>query len=117
MVANRLGLLLDDDAALPDFEAAAARLRQLLPGIDTDRFAEAFPAVLDAGDFERALDVSRALGTGRGRAAGGPLPATAPRPRGCVPPAPFGLRPGRLPVAPARPPTRRLAASPGPAGR
>jgi hypothetical protein len=65
MVSNRLGLLLDDEADLPDFEAAAGRLRALLPGIDTDRFAEAFPAVLDIGDFERALEV------GGGRMDGG----------------------------------------------
>ena len=59
MVSNRLGLVLDDDAALPDLEAAAARLRALLPGIDADRFAEAFPAVLDVDDFERALEARR----------------------------------------------------------
>lgn len=57
MVSNRLGLVLEDDASLPDFEAAAAALKQLVPGIDTDRFAEAFPAVLDVDDFERALEV------------------------------------------------------------
>lgn len=61
MVGARLGLLLDDDASLPDLEAAAARLRALLPGLDADRFAEAFPAVLDVDDFERALDDARRL--------------------------------------------------------
>jgi len=57
LVANRLGLLLDDESQLPDFQRAAERLRALLPGIDTDRFVEAFPAVLDADDFEAALQV------------------------------------------------------------
>jgi hypothetical protein len=64
MVSNQLGLLLDDADDLPDFASAAARLRQLLPGIDTDRFAEAFPAVLDVADFERALDVGGPPGKG-----------------------------------------------------
>jgi hypothetical protein len=54
MVGNRLDLLLEPEQ-LPDLERAAERLGQLVPGIDVDRFAEAFPAVLDVDDFEGAL--------------------------------------------------------------
>ncbi|KAI8469812.1 MAG: hypothetical protein J3K34DRAFT_422489 [Monoraphidium minutum] len=61
MVGNRLDLLLDPPEELPDFEGAAARLRELVPGIDADRFAEAFPAVLDVGDFEAALEDAKRL--------------------------------------------------------
>eukprot|EP00878_Enallax_costatus_P027132 GHUV01029183.1.p1 GENE.GHUV01029183.1~~GHUV01029183.1.p1 ORF type:complete len:231 (+),score=57.23 GHUV01029183.1:271-963(+) len=55
MVGNRLSLLLDDD--LDQTEAAADRLRALLPQLLIDRFVEAFPTVLDVEDFERALQV------------------------------------------------------------
>ncbi|GBF93928.1 hypothetical protein Rsub_06177 [Raphidocelis subcapitata] len=65
MVANRLGLVLDPEEQLPDFGAAAARLAALLPGVDTDRFAEAFPAVLDVDDFERALEDAARLMPGQ----------------------------------------------------
>jgi hypothetical protein len=57
MVCARLGLLLDPDEQLPNLEEAARKLRALVPGIDADRFAEAFPAVLDVADFEAALEV------------------------------------------------------------
>ena len=72
-MANRLDLVLDAEEDLPDFAAAARRLEALLPGIDTDRFAEAFPAVLDVGDFERALEVGAGRGARarRGRTGGG----------------------------------------------
>jgi hypothetical protein len=54
LVGGRLSLLLDED--LDAVAAAAARLRALLPGLRVDRFVQAFPAVLDVEDFERALD-------------------------------------------------------------
>ncbi|GLC45449.1 hypothetical protein PLESTB_000617100 [Pleodorina starrii] len=59
MVNNRLGLLLDDD--LGEVEAAAGRLRELLPGINVDRFVEMFPLVLDVECFEMALEDARRI--------------------------------------------------------
>ncbi|GIL83712.1 hypothetical protein Vretimale_10507 [Volvox reticuliferus] len=54
MVSNRLSLLLDDDLAA--VEAASGRLRQLVPGVNVDRFVEAYPLVLDVECFEMALE-------------------------------------------------------------
>ena len=55
LVGNRLTLLLDDD--LDDVEAAAARLRVLLPNLLVDKFVEYYPQVLDIDDFDLALQV------------------------------------------------------------
>ncbi|GIL52045.1 hypothetical protein Vafri_8009 [Volvox africanus] len=54
MVSNRLSLLLDDD--LVSVEAASGRLRELVPGINVDRFVETYPLVLDVECFEMALE-------------------------------------------------------------
>lgn len=43
---------------MADVEAAAVRLRQLLPHIHVDTFVEAHPQVLEVADFELALEVS-----------------------------------------------------------
>jgi len=55
LVGNRLTLLLEDD--LDEIEAAAARLRALLPNLIVDKFVEYYPQVLDIDDFELALQV------------------------------------------------------------
>ncbi len=55
MINGRLSLLLDDD--LEQLAQAADALRTLLPGINVDRFAEAFPIVLDVDNFKMALEV------------------------------------------------------------
>lgn len=55
LVGNRLTLLLDDD--LDEVEAAAAKLRVLLPNLLVDKFIEYYPQVLDIDDFELALQV------------------------------------------------------------
>lgn len=59
MINNRLTLLLDDD--LVHVAAAAGRLRQLLPDINVDRFAQTFPVVLDVECFEMALEDARRI--------------------------------------------------------
>lgn len=59
MVSLRLSLLLDED--LQAVRRAVAQLRGLLPGINVDKFIEAFPAVLDVDDFERALEDARRM--------------------------------------------------------
>ncbi|PNW77033.1 hypothetical protein CHLRE_10g419500v5 [Chlamydomonas reinhardtii] len=59
MVNNRLGLLLDDDTA--QLQAAATRLRQLLPDINVDKFVETFPLVLDVECFEMALEDAKRI--------------------------------------------------------
>ncbi|EFJ50641.1 hypothetical protein VOLCADRAFT_120611 [Volvox carteri f. nagariensis] len=59
MVGNRLSLLLDDE--MGQVEAAAERLRELLPGIHLDRFVETFPLVLDVECFEMALEDARRI--------------------------------------------------------
>ncbi|KAG2492574.1 hypothetical protein HYH03_009235 [Edaphochlamys debaryana] len=59
MVSNRLALLLDDDMGA--VEAAGGRLRELLPGINVDRFVETFPLVLDVECFEMALEDARRI--------------------------------------------------------
>lgn len=56
LVGNRLSLLLDDD--LDEVQAAATKLKDLLPNITVDKFVEYYPQVLDIDDFELALQVS-----------------------------------------------------------
>jgi hypothetical protein len=55
LVERRLSLLLEDD--LEEVEAAAGRLRGLLPGILVDTFVEAHPQVLEVDDFAIAIEV------------------------------------------------------------
>lgn len=59
MVSGRWTLLLEED--LEKVEAAAEKLRRLLPGINVDRFVAAFPVVLNADDFEVALEDARRI--------------------------------------------------------
>ncbi|KXZ47268.1 hypothetical protein GPECTOR_36g120 [Gonium pectorale] len=59
MVNNRLTLLLDDD--MEQLAAASARLRELIPAINVDRFVEMFPLVLDVECFEMALEDARRI--------------------------------------------------------
>jgi hypothetical protein len=60
LVGNRLSLLLDDD--LDEVQAAATKLKDLLPSITVDKFVEYYPQVLDIDDFELALQVRHMAG-------------------------------------------------------
>jgi hypothetical protein len=60
LVERRLSLLLEDD--LDEVEAAAGRLRGLLPGIMVDTFVEAHPQVLEVDDFAAAIEVRAMCG-------------------------------------------------------
>eukprot|EP00798_Chlamydomonas_sp_ICE-L_P004057 gene4057-14143_t len=60
MVSNRLTLLLEDD--LDAVQIASTHLRELLPAINVDKFAETFPVVLDYESFDMAVqDAKRIL--------------------------------------------------------
>jgi hypothetical protein len=59
LVGNRLALLLDDD--LDEVQAAATKLKDLLPNITVDKFVEYYPQVLDIDDFELALQDAKRL--------------------------------------------------------
>lgn len=60
LVSNKLSLLLDDDLAM--VQDAAARLRQLLPGLNMDMLVQSYPQMLDVEAFAAALqDVERLL--------------------------------------------------------
>ena len=64
LVGNRLSLLLDDD--LDGVQAAADKLKVLLPNITVDKFVEYYPQVLDIDDFELALQVIVTRGSSHG---------------------------------------------------